>query len=156
MQGAFVTLSLLALSSCASTGPATAWERVKVDAFVLGTAPLQVPVMAVRDAATVSDQIWVDVVAFPVTLPAFLVWHSTLGALHGLDLTATPLHLFNDLQAPQIYEPYQLPMGYVEDADIPGEVGEILLWGAGMWGGAAGAYYFSTEYLPRALTLPGS
>jgi hypothetical protein len=112
------------------------------------TSPLQIPVMAGRDAALLWDSPWLSAATFPLAWPTLMLAHSGLVALHVLDLASAPLHLLNDLEAPQIYTVYEFPMRLEPDAPLGEEALEMVLWSAGMLGGSAISYWFYVHYVP--------
>lgn len=142
------------LAGCASLpGLSGAGKRLAADLFVIGSAPLQIPAMAARDAWTEVRDPWLRPVALPVKFVGRALLHTGLTLLHGVDLVALPLHVFRECEPVRIYEAYSLPMAFAPEAAIATEAGEIALWSAGAVGGVAVGYYFFGVYVPAVLGL---
>lgn len=141
------------LGCTAVAGAPSAGRRLLADLFVVGTSPVQLPAMAARDAAAGDAGPWEKTLLFPVRFVGGLVRHGALTGLHALDVVATPLHLFDEDEAPRIYTVYRLPMPMAEDAAVGEEAGQILLLSAGTVGGAVIGRWFLLDYLPRAVAF---
>lgn len=150
-------LLLLALcggSGCAGfVGADSAGRRLTADLFVIATSPVQIPTMAARDAQAMIENPFLSALAFPLTFTAQVVRHTAQSAVYLVDLSAAPLHLFNQLEEPKIYTPYEFPMVPHEFEDVWGETGEVLLWSAGSIGGWFISYYFYVIYVPGLFTF---
>ncbi|MCA8962611.1 MAG: hypothetical protein KDC38_18930 [Planctomycetes bacterium] len=97
---------LIALSGC----HAPAWRRIGHDAFVVATAPLQIPVMAARDAAINFDEPATSTLLFPITFPLFVIEHTALSLAHAGDLLIFPAHFFSDRDSLKIYREVAFPL----------------------------------------------
>jgi len=146
-----LAVASLPLAGCSAfPGAADAGERVLVDGFVALTSPVQVPVMAARDA-------WNDCgsehAAMMLLLPVFFVGraceHVGLAAMHAVDLVAAPIHVCVGNGPPKIYVPYELPMAWYPDAKLGSEAGELALYDAAGVGGLVIAWWFTTIYVPH-------
>lgn len=147
-------LLAVVLPGCSAfSGAPSAGRRASADLFVVLTSPVQIPVMAARDAATSFENPWVSAGVFPASFVWHTLRHTGLLALYSLDLVATPLHLFNDLEAPRIYRHYEFPMSIPEDAPVAEEAADMALWGIGMVGGTAVSVWFFGYYVPGLFML---
>ena len=132
---------------------ASAGRRAAADAYVTFTSPIQIPLMSARDAwqwELVESPVG-RAALLPVTLPIQLLKHTGLTALHLLDLVAFPLHLFDEEEAPQVYDRDQFPMVMVQDSGE--EIGDLALWGVAIPGGTAVIYYMVTVLVPALFSL---
>ena len=104
-------LLVLALVPLVTSGCSTAaGPRVLEDAFVIGTSPVQLPVMAVRDAATNFDSTAANVGFFPFTFPLFAFEHAFFTLAHVVDLAVFPVHFFHDVDSLGLYDVYGFPL----------------------------------------------
>lgn len=155
IRGPALALVSLLLSHCAAfPGAGSAGRRLGADLFVVLTSPVQIPSMASRDAQEMVDTPWLSALVFPVTFVLQTARHTLQSALYLVDLTAAPLHLFNDLEEPRIYAPFEFPMVPHEHEQVWREAGEIGLWSIGTLGGLAISIYFYGVYVPGLFDLP--
>lgn len=113
-------LALIATTSgCQNAG--SAGRRIAEDSFVFFTSPVQIPVMSARDAALFDENVGISIVAFPVIFPFYMLEHTILSVVHGLDLLAFPAHFFHDSESLGIYRPYAFPLRRDVNSEIMSE-----------------------------------
>lgn len=148
LTGAFIVSALL--SSCGTfEGTKAAAERLKVDAFVTFTSPIQIPWVAAREAWAACDgEHGSSRLLLPVYFVGYFVTETGLSALHAIDLAASPIHLIAGNGPPGIYRGCEFPLRR-EKYLISRETGELALYGVAGVGGAAITYWFVTAYIPN-------
>ena len=80
------------------------------------TSPVQIPLMAGRDAASWNEDPAVSAGFFPITVPLYAVEHVAFTTVYLLDLTVAPIHLFDEREPITIYEPRAFPMTLTESS----------------------------------------
>lgn len=148
-RAAALAVATLAAGCTAFPGAAQAGRRALEDGFVSLTAPVQVPVMAAREAWAAGggedgrSRFWL-----PLDFVGCCFVEAGLCALHALDLVATPVHVVVGNGPAGIYRTDVFPMERQRPA-FGEETGELALYGIGSVAGAAIAWWFGSHYVPH-------
>lgn len=130
MRSIALTLAIL-LAGC----HAPAGRRMAQDAFVVATSPVQIPVMAARDAARNYDDPVISTVMFPLTFTLFAVEHTFLTVAHAGDLLIFPAHFLSERESLDIYRDIGLPLERGLNAGLFSEgVGTTLVFAVAIAG----------------------
>ncbi len=110
-----------------------AGQRIGQDAFVVFTSPVQIPVMAFRDAIYNFSDTATSTTLFPLTFPLYVLEHSALTIAHLGDLLIFPGHFFSDRDSLRVYRGINLPLERGPNAMLFSEgVGTTLVIAVGI------------------------
>jgi hypothetical protein len=112
---------------------------------------VQIPLIAGRDAwRACSGEEGSTKLLLPVWFVVYSFEHAGLGALHLVDLAASPIHVIVGNPPAPIYEPWTFPLREIAPEGTLGkETGHLALYGIAGVGGAVIAWWYTTIFIPH-------